>query len=48
MKTIKIPKKFFKELKYKITLPTIKCFCGKEILDTPTNRMINFINLTKQ
>jgi len=44
-KEIQIPKSFFKKLKCKIKLPTIKCnICGEEILDTPTNRMSNFIN----
>ena len=38
MNYIKIPKGFFKKLKYKINLPTFKCkFCGGDVLLTPTN-----------
>lgn len=37
---IKIPKDYFKDVDFKITLPTIKCkICGQDILDTPQNRM---------
>jgi hypothetical protein len=37
-KTINIPKDYFKNVDFKIQVPTIICVCGKEILDTPTNR----------
>ena len=41
-KTIKIPKNFFKKLKWKVKLPTIKCIiCGEDVLNTPTNRLKN-------
>lgn len=37
-KVIYIPKDFFKDLKFNITMPMITCkFCGKEILATPEN-----------
>lgn len=36
---VKIDPKFFKELKYEVKIPTITCWCGKEILDTPSNRL---------
>jgi hypothetical protein len=40
MRKIEIPKEFFKELDYKIELPTITCeICGEQILDTPSNRL---------
>ncbi len=31
--------KLFKKLKFKVSLPTIKCSCGQSILDTPANRI---------
>jgi len=38
---IKIPKNYFRKLKYKISLPMMKCgVCGKKILLTPTNILI--------
>ena len=33
----KVPKDFFKNLHYKITVPTIICSCGEEVLATPSN-----------
>ena len=42
MREIKIPKEFFTRLTCKVKVPTIKCRqCGKDILDTPTNRLNN-------
>lgn len=38
-KHIKIPKNFFKDLKYEVNVPTFKCSCGEKVLDTPTNRL---------
>jgi hypothetical protein len=46
-KIIKIPKDFFKDLKFKIDLPTFKCSCGKEVLDTPANRLEAFAYKTR-
>jgi len=41
---MKIPKGFFKKLKYDVKIPTIKCsICNQNILDTPTNRIKNQI-----
>lgn len=42
----KVPKNFFKNLDYKITVPTIICSCGEEVLDTLTNRLQS--ELTKE
>ena len=40
-KKIKIPKDFFRELNFKLQVPTILCpICGEEILDTLTNRLL--------
>lgn len=40
-KKINIPKDFFKELDFKLQVPTILCpICEEEILDTPTNRLL--------
>lgn len=37
-KYIKIPKNFFKDLKFDIKVPTFVCkFCGEGVLLTPTN-----------
>ncbi len=37
-KIINIPKDFFKDLKFHITMPMITCkICGEEILATPEN-----------
>ena len=42
MKNIKIPKDFFKGLKYKINFPKIMCkICYKKVLDTPRQRLVN-------
>ncbi len=39
---IKIDKNFFKDVKFKIKFPMIKCkTCSQKILDTPTNRLFN-------
>jgi len=43
-KFIKIPSDYFKGMKYdikvKVQVPTILCSCGKTVLDTPTNRLL--------
>src|SRR3990167_9625564 len=38
LKFIKIPKKFWDNLKFEIKVPTLICVCGKKILDTPCHR----------
>ena len=42
VKEYKINPDIFKDMNFKIDIPTIKCvFCGNDILDTPNNRMEN-------
>lgn len=36
---VEIPKDFFKNLDYKLTVPIFKCSCGEEVLDSPENRL---------
>lgn len=43
MKKIKIPKDYLKGLGYKVEMPTFICACGKEVLDTPTNRKQSYL-----
>lgn len=51
MKTIIIPKEYFKPFKVNIKLATIKCaFCNEDVLDTPKNRLKNlfYLNSSKK
>lgn len=41
MKMIKIDKDIFKNLEYKMNVPTFECSCRQEILDTPDNRLLS-------
>lgn len=36
---LKIPKDYFKDIKFHIDLPTFICSCGECVLDTPSNRL---------
>lgn len=44
MKHITIPKDFFKNIDFKIEVPTFICSCGDKVLDTPHNRLQSITN----
>lgn len=44
MKFIKVNSKLFKKIKFKLTLFTFECSCGKKVLDTPSHRLQSLLN----